>query len=51
MSKQSYDRRYHGLRDYRDLWRKFLRDAERFEEDPSADNLFNVMVTASSFGD
>jgi hypothetical protein len=40
------DLRYRELNDYRDLFAKLKREAKRFEEDPSADNLFNTMVTA-----
>lgn len=44
------DIRY-DIRDYRDLFSKLKREAGRFEEDPSADNLFNAMVTAWSLAD
>jgi hypothetical protein len=45
------DIRYGDLKDYRDLFAKLKREAERFEKDPSADNLFNTMVTVWCLAD
>lgn len=44
------DIRY-DLRDYRDLFAKLKREADRFDRDPNGDNLFNTMVTAWSLAD
>jgi|GEM_PF-4525658 len=45
------DIRYGDLKDFRDLFAKAKREAERFEKDPSADNLFNTIVTVWCLAD
>lgn len=45
------DIRPDDLKNYRDLFAKLKHDAAQFKQDPSAYNLFNVMVTAWSLSD